>query len=372
MRLAAVFLVVLATVVLGTSCFGADEIRISSLPTRIARSIAVELRIRELVDVQPAGLALIATLHADLNGHTLFNPFGIDSCGSPYDLVLTDPQWNIVKTIVRGERVPQAIPDRTTWIHAQSGGIVGRCFRLLQPSSMEIAQETDGMMVLPTMPAGRYYLFLLVKNRIAHKRPPESPDEVIQKQWLDGWNASLHDASGFASLPVAVDVDREGRYQPVQTDGTDARFEVLEVQPTIDSDHHLRILTRLINPTESWMMVPGLNLMGTLRNPVQVSVDREDGAAFDRFPDHIGGSYSMAPRRTDAVLVPRDGVIGGTDSNAATLKQPGGYLVKVEINESIYLDKLFVNGERVHRGPSEWPVVFRSPTRTVIVKPRDP
>jgi len=236
---------------------------------------------------------------------------------------------------------------------------------------MGIAKRTEGMTVLPQMPAGRYYLFLLVKNRVIHKRPPEVPDELIPKPWLDNWSDPSLDAPGFASAPVAVEVDREGRYRPVQIHET-ARYEALEVEPMIDPDHHLQILTRLVNPTESWMMVPGLNLMGTLRNPVQVSVDREDGTAFDRFSDHIGGSYSGTPRRTDAVLVPRDGVIGGTDSNSGTLERPGRYLVKVEINESIYQDKLFVNGERVHRRPSEWPVVFRSPAKTVIVKPRDP
>ena len=76
-------------------------------------------------------------------------------------------------------------------------------------------------------------------------------------------------------------------------------------------------------------------------------------------PRGVNG-YHAIPQESDGILVPRDGVIGGTNPCIADTVRPGNYLVTTEIDESIYKDKLFANGEKVDRKPSEWKTVFRS------------
>ena len=42
-------------------------------------------------------------------------------------------------------------------------------------------------------------------------------------------------------------------------------------------------------------------------------------------------------------------------------------MVNAEIDESIYKEKLIVNGRTIRRDPSEWSKVFRSRPITVVV-----
>ena len=201
---------------------------------------------------------------------------------------------------------------------------------------------------------------------------PEKSVEYIQLR-PDMWNDPRLDEPCCASLPVVVDVDAQGDYRPVLNEGVDGRFAILESDVHVGINSDLSLTTRFVNPSEAWLVIPGLDVFTSRRGSARISVVRDDGVAFNRFTKLRGGTNHYAnPKIKDSVLVPRDGVIGGTEHYAGTLKASGKYLVTTEIDESIYKDKLFVDGKRVDRELSEWPIVFRSRTTTITVPEKAP
>lgn len=224
---------------------------------------------------------------------------------------------------------------------------------------------------LPNVPAGRYFLVLLVSKRIVHDSPNSMYNLENQQQWLKRWNDPSLDEPYCASVPAIVDVDEQGHYRPIVAAGTETQFEHVESEYHVNSKNELRVSTRFVNPADALMVVRGLEIYEQLDQSSHISVVREDGKPFERFPKIWGGSGPFFRKESHSVLVPRDGVIGGTEPYSGTLT-PGNYQVTTEIDESIYKDKLFVDGKRVIRKPGEWPIVFRSRTTTITVPEKAP
>lgn len=349
-----------------------EEPLVSSLPTRIGHSFVPELRVRESIESGQRRLALIVSLVSIEGTNGLFNPLGLPHLGRPYRIVLVDSQGTIRHTVVRGSP-PQVTPiDRKDWTWMSRGGLAGRCFWESRSTTLD-DRTSDDLADLPVVEAGRYTLILLVAKRIIDIPPhPRLPQEEQQK-WRDRWNDPSQDEPCFASIPVVVDVDANGTYLPLCREGENLQFDQMEVNPTLDPHGRLSLVVRLVNPSEAWLMAPTMNLFDPRRNPMHTSIVREDGQAFSRFPTSRRSSSQLyEPLASHGLLVPRDGVIGGTNSYATVLKIPGRYVVAAEIDESIYKEKLIVDGRTVRRDPSEWKTVFRSRTTTITVPEQAP
>lgn len=351
----------------------AQEVPRDAIPNGSGKGVTADLRIRESIQNGQRHLALITTLVIGKESFPIFNPFGNPDIGRPYRVVLTDAQGKIVHTVIKDTSTLAAPQNPAYWVKGLRRGLVGRCFWTHKSEVISDSRHSCDLADMPSVAAGRYSLIMLVTGRMFHDPPRYIENAVIEQRWLDSWNNPELDQPRCASTPVMVDVDDKGVYRPLLGEGVDGRFESLESDALVDSDNNLSITTRLINPSDAWLAVPGMNIYETREYPVRVALVREDGVSFHRFSKPRGVSGQLQhPLESHCVLVPRDGVIGGTLRYAADTLAPGKYQVTTEIDESIYKDKLFVDGKRVIRKPGEWPIVFRSRTTTITVPEKAP
>ena len=70
---------------------------------------------------------LLVTFHT-YRGAVLYNPFGYDKIGSPYQILLTDSDGDSVYEVITGLPANRSIPDPTAWIGVYDNRIIGRRF----------------------------------------------------------------------------------------------------------------------------------------------------------------------------------------------------------------------------------------------------
>ena len=343
----------------------------TSLPVRRGKEFVADLRIRETIENGQRRLVFMTSVnYIGRTKFPIFNPFGKPSAGRPYRVVLIDMNSRIVRHVIESSSALATPPDRANWVGMQRGGLVGQCYWTPPIQKTTTQQNENEFVNLPAVPAGRYSLVLVVTERMFHSYPNTMNGSDFEQSWKDSWNNPEWDEPCCASEPVMIDVDGAGNYEPVQDKNTGLLFESLESDAVLDPHNNLRTIVRLAMPSESWVAAVEFNLFATRVHPVHMELVREDGAPFDRHI--IPGGTSMQldyPKESHFLLVPRGGIIGGVRPYVAATLAPGKYLITVEIDESIYRDKLFMNGKRVIPESKKWPVAFRSRT-TVITVPQ--
>lgn len=350
----------------------AQELRLEGLPNRSGEWISPDLRVRVLTENGQQRLALIATFEIHRSPLMVFNPFGNQELGRPYRVVMMNSEGKIVHTVVKETSASETPHNTEYWIRGYYRGVFGRCFWTRSREVGSDDRHLNDLADLPVLSEGRYSLTLLVSQRMFHAPPdPDKITEMVQS-WRESWNDPALDEPCCASDLVILDVDDKGNYQLPVDKEVDSTFQILESDAHLNSQGDLSIITRLVNPSESWILVPGMNLYESTEGSVRVSVVREDRSPFERFKKSWTKSGRGPVMEYDRLLVPRDGVIGGIKPYSGTLETPGKYHITTEIDESIYKDKLFVDGKRVIRKPGEWPIVFRSRTTTITVPEKAP
>lgn len=342
----------------------AGEIRPHALPTRMGAAL-LDLRIREMVVGREQRLALIATTVMDGSGQAVFNPFGDPGQGRTSCIVMTDAQHKVIHYLVK-QTVPCSFVE-ADWVHARDGAIFGRCYWI----SPEPAQGTD-VAHIPKLAAGRYSVYFLMSQRMFHPPPSSAKTPEQISDWTTRWDNPELDELSCASSPILLDVDAGGLIRPVSIADGDLTFRSLESDYTISREGVLKVGTRFINPQAAALLVPGLNLCSANRDPVHVSVEREDRQPFQMLTQPWLGAGFGPAMALNSLLVPEWGIVGGIESVPGTLPMPGRYQVTTELDDSIYTEKVFVNNKRTRSVDSKWPVAFRSRTTTITLLEKAP
>ena len=367
-RLVFTFIVVLAT------GLPAQDLWVKDLPVRSRdcapseACVTAGLRVRESTVNGVHRIIVITSLRTNGIDTPVFNPFGRYDIGRPCRVVLTDLNWEYKHTVFEGSSGVSTLRQVANWSILTSGGVVGRTYWTRSANNTKEHDEHE-YANLPIVPAGKYFLVMIVSRRALYSLPSHSGNHEILH---DQWNDNKWDEPSFRSDPVYIEVDNNGKYHPILPEGESAGFEPLETICRTNDNGTLIITTEFVNPMESWLVAPGMNLHVSLDNPMHVSLLQEDGSQTDRFENLGGISGPAVYRKTShCVLVPRNGVIGGTEPYSGVLP-PGKYLVTSEIDESIYKNKLFVDGKKVTPEGGKWPVAFRSRTTTITVPEKAP
>lgn len=353
--LRAVFIIV-AFLTCSGPCRTDDELRVHSLPIRYGNEVVTDLRVRRDSSFQPPRIAIISTLVVENASLAVFNPFGRSNIGRSFRVVVTDSGGRVVRTLIPQTSVKR---DREPgdWSVAKNGAVFGSCFWIH-------AESTEGNSIeLPSFSAGRYAIVVLYSHRMFHAPPPTGKDAL--ERWTHSWNDSIHDTPCCASLPVEFDVNAQGeiRWRDAHVDS----FELSRVESDfrVEAGDRVVVSTRYVNPTETSLLLPGLNASSPLRGPVCLEILDQSGKLYPGPSRPALRSGSAVADFGDSVLVPRNAVVGGT--HTIRIERPGRYHVKTSIDESIYTDSVFTMGKRNRSAYTIWPIALTSRPKVIDV-----
>lgn len=197
-----------------------------------------------------------------------------------------------------------------------------------------------------------------------HGSPRSFKSSPRKLSWEASWRDHNQDAPLCGSSPVSIDIDDQGNCHSPDI----RRLDPVDVEATVSEKRELSLSVKIISPDDSWMMIRGMNVYGSLERALSETVTMEDGSTARRSFLPTGGSNGIGPiRESDAVLVPNQGIVGGVLLHAGTL-EPGKYRAAVQVHESIYRDKLFESGKKVDRDRADWQVLFQSTPREFVVQ----
>lgn len=340
---------------LTSDCTAGDDVRVTSLPVRFDRNVVPDLRVRRDSSSQPSRIAVISSLVVEHVPRAIFNPFGRADLGRPFRIVVTDRGDRIIRTLVRQTEIRLPV-DTRNWMIARSGAVFGSCHWIESGTS-----TTDNSIEVPKLPAGRYALVALYSSRMFHDPPPQGENEL--ERWTQSWTDPAQDEPCCASFPVHFEVDSQRELQWSHASDEEFEWNPVESDFRVESGERVIITTRYINPAESSLLLPGLNVSSPYRGPVRFEIRNENPKA-DSLRSSLR-SGSVVADSVDAVPVPRDAVVGGT--RTILIDQPGQYRIVTQIDESIYADKVFTMGKRNRSAYTIWPVVLTSRPKTVKV-----
>jgi hypothetical protein len=328
-----------------------EKLDIDALQNQFGNRLQPELRVREIDDRNSREFALLTTIQVNQGRFEFFNPFGDEVIGRCYRVAVVDAEGFVVRNIVPTTAAAPDLAKHDSWLHVYRNGLVGRCHTLPADTWKGIA-------------AGHYSLVLIVNRRMIHGSPQSFRSSPRKRSWEESWRDHSQDTPLCGSPPVSVEIDNQGNchFPDIR------RLEAVDVESTVSEKRELSISVKIISPDDSWMMIRGMNVYDSMTRSLSETVTKEDGStALRSFRPPGGTSGPGVSEESDAVLVPRHGIVGGVLLHGGSL-EPGKYRVAVRVHESIYKDKLFVHGKKVDRDLADWPVRFQSMPRELVVE----
>lgn len=327
----------------------AEELNVETLQHAVKGAFLPELRVREIGVSGNRRFVLLTTITVQSNRVDFFNPFGDEETGRCYRISIIDAKGTVLRDIVPATSVTQHSLDPGGWIRVHSRGLIGRSHEL----------PIDA---LSGLPAGQFSLILIIHRRMVYRSPHGNEFMGSPGAGKNAWQSSTQDSALCCSAPVKITINEQGTWQFPDI----GPFNAIDIDSNVNLKRDLSISVKLVNPEAAWLVIPGMNIFSSSERPISDVVTREDGSSFQRHFRPQGGSSGIGMLESHAVYVPKNGVVGGVLPYAGTL-EAGSYRVSVQVNESIFRDKLFVNGQKIVRSRSDWPIAFQSDPKEVIV-----
>lgn len=333
-----------------SAVISAEKLDIDALHNQFGKALRPEFQVRAIDEKGNRRLAVLTTFTVTQGRFELFNPFGDSVAGRCYRLAVVDGDGKVVRDIVPTTTAPSESVGHDLWFEVLRNGQVGRCHELMPDVWKGIAP-------------GRYSLVLIANRRLIHGSPQSFKASRSSLSWEGSWKTPSQDTPLCGSLPVAIEIDKQGNCQLPDL----LPLETVDLAATVSEKRELSLSVKIINPTDSWLMIRGMNTYSSMERSLSETVTKHDGSVALRHFLGSGSSNGAGPiKETEAVFVPKDGIVGGVLPHAGFLES-GQYHVSVQVHESIYRDKMFVNGKKVTLEPAEWPIVFQSSIRELKV-----
>lgn len=311
--------------------------QLQSLPLKYASvvpSLEIEASARGADQID--FLITLLTQSDPLNHGFLYNPFGDGVIGSPFQIIVTDSNWNPVWQVLESLPANQSVPEPSAWIRLQQGRIIGRRFLrhtdwTRASTELEIQHQTP-----PKLAAGDYLLHLVATRRLVTEPPfEEGPNKRAESQ--NRWRGTELDQYACRSQPVLLQISPDGKIIPPST----AAPPEVEYAPRVTTsvkDQRLSVQTMLIVPRDRWCRDPGLVQGDVFRSTsgVWIDITNTDGNPPDfvdfKFLISMGDMDNQQPR-----MIPVGGILGLLYHYPPT--RPGKYRVAARFSNGIWQDR---------------------------------
>ncbi len=276
--------------------------------------------------------ALLVELRTSRWHSLLFNPFGDSAIGCPYQIVVTDLDWNIVYHVMRLHPANNVIPHPNAWIDADNKRVIGRrfwrqCDWKLTSNQMESPPDPVNLV------EGKYLLHLLVTERL-ETYPPFNEGPVGDERAQALWRTEELDRFVCRSQPVPIQVGADGKVQRPTSETPDPQSESAIRLTTTISKQGIMSQAILITDKEHEATNPGLR-GSTFDVGFHVKPPVED-ARF--YLNHTFAGKEFGPSPEDFRHIPQDAILGVRRLYYGPL-DPGAYEISFTLPSRIWLDQ---------------------------------
>lgn len=265
--------------------------------------------------------------------HTsLFNPFGNHSLGCPYQVYVTDADWNPVYEVINIYPANIAVPPPNAWINADNKRVIGRRYWRNRDWTLASARGEAPPSAVHLV-EGNYLLHLLVTARLETYPPFEqSPAGNAAAQAL--WRGEELNQCVCRAKPVPIQVGADGRVQrPASVPPHPEHKSPIRITTTIEKQE-MTVQAMLITEREYQCTNPGLRGI-SIDAGIHVKPPVQD---VRYFMNHSLWGKDDPPGFEGYRHVPKDAILGVRRRYLGPI-DPGAYEISVAFPSNLWLDR---------------------------------